>query len=826
MRTLETGISGAASVARRHPGRAKVLIELAESATPAQLRALSDAGARLTIVAGRPLVYRRFVPAEVTSESVGRVVALPGVVRISHAPDRGPPPLERSAELVRLIDARGARAPLGDLTGKGTLIADMDTMVDPFHPTFYKGDAGYYDWIDVDGDGVFTPGTDAIDLDGDKTATSGETGIALLATTVDSRDQAVAGRAPAFDPGIDWVYLDSNGNGQRDFGSAGHFDDSVPALGEPLFTPDDVNRNGKVDVGERFVRLGTSKFRKIYVNLVYPSPMSALYVRGQNLAETKVDYTGGQAYGYPDALHATGVNTILVGDLPLVGRRWVGMAPEADVVVGWDTDSLPIDSTTWAFAESPNVALYELAPWTGLPLDGSDPLSQLIDEASNITHTCPTGDQGSARKHARATLNAGESSTLVFEIPGTPNTASAFQYVDLSINVQGVTPKALTLTGPHGDVHDVRLNGNAMLGPDIIIDWTTQFTSRGTTFGDVVMYGNGTTKLETGAWQLSITGGATTSVVDAYVSDDRSSWALGVAWRKEIASDSSTIGVPSVADHCIAVNAHPDHLQNAAEPWFDFPYSEYDVTPGYVEQDGEIRAYSPRGPRIDGVMKPDITAPDNPWVATEFIGTSKHPYGSFTVFGGTSGASPHVTGVAALLAQAGVQGDAARNAIRSGAAVDQLTGPVPNPNYGSGRLDAAGALGMKTGGKDFTLMVASSANPRVGDAKLLVTAVGDADATAGLELKWDEGYDGTWETDYAAAAPYAVSQKMPGRYVYKVRARNATGHVAEAIITLDLKEASGCGCRIGAPSTVPLGSVLVLLVGVVLLGWRRTRRVD
>jgi len=277
-----------------------------------------------------------------------------------------------------------------------------------------------------------------------------------------------------------------------------------------------------------------------------------------------------------------------------------------------------------------------------------------------------------------------------------------------------------------------------------------------------------------------------------------------------------------VADHCIAVNAQPDHLETTAEPWFKFFYEVYDVPAGYADKDLAIRAYSPRGPRIDGVMKPDVTAPDNPWVATQLDAESKYAYGSYRVFGGTSGASPHVTGVAALLAQVGVRGDAARDAIRNGAQHDAITGAVPNGDYGWGRLDAAGALGVTVAGKDFTVALATDPPmPSISDdVKLVVTAQGDADATAGLQTKWDDGYDGTWDVPYAATLERAIKPAMPGRYLYKVHVLNAGGHVAEALAIVTVGPARGCSCDLAARGGgVPLGLGAALIA--LVLGWRR-----
>jgi hypothetical protein len=143
------------------------------------------------------------------------------------------------------------------LTGKGVLVADLDTNADVFPPQFFFADAGYYDWIDVDGDKVFSPGKDAIDLDRSGKAGSKEVALLLRAETHDRYGKlAPKARSADFDPAIDWLYLDEDGDGKRDYGAAAGFDDAVPAMGEPLFVPDDLDRSGKLDPGERVARAG------------------------------------------------------------------------------------------------------------------------------------------------------------------------------------------------------------------------------------------------------------------------------------------------------------------------------------------------------------------------------------------------------------------------------------------------------------------------------------------------------------------------------------------------------------------------------------------
>src|SRR6185436_14226500 len=131
---------------------------------------------------------------------------------------------------------------------------------------------------------------------------------------------------------------------------------------------------------------------------------------------------------------------IVAGDVPLVGRRWVGIAPDAELIEGFEVDqneSLPLAATAWALKEKPNVMLYELAVWTGVALDGSDPLSSMIDTSNTkdgVAHTCPTGDQAAARKHTHVDLAAGAMKSLPFAIPKQAQAGTGpLVYVDITL---------------------------------------------------------------------------------------------------------------------------------------------------------------------------------------------------------------------------------------------------------------------------------------------------------------------------------------------------------------------------------------------------------
>ena len=386
--------------------------------------------------------------------------------------------------------------------------------------------------------------------------------------------------------------------------------------------------------------------------------------------------------------------------------------------------------------------------------------------------------------------------------------------VELALDITGGKASTATLTSPAADVItlDFTKTQSGTLANGSLYYATIEITARGTQFMDVIVYSAGPTPVDppAGEWSLAILA-STALHVDAYLNDDVSSWGVGVEWDAAIANDTSLVGIPSVADHCIAVGAHPGHVATAATPWFEMYYGDYNVPANYAETQGQVRAYSPLGPRIDGVQKPDVLAPDNPWAASDHVaGQYEKAYASYNVFGGTSGASPHVTGVAALLAQAGLHSDAARDAMRAGAWVDSTTGAVPNATYGYGRLDAAGALGVttvETGSPSITLSVSPSTPTTASGAEITPVVEGPDGGAAGLQVKWDDGYDGTWDTAYAAPAPHKVTSATPGELPFKARVRDAAGHVAEAVIWVKFGEAmpGADGGVDGGPSPADAG---------------------
>ncbi|HYJ68658.1 MAG TPA: S8 family peptidase [Nocardioidaceae bacterium] len=129
------------------------------------------------------------------------------------------------------------------------------------------------------------------------------------------------------------------------------------------------------------------------------------------------------------------------------------------------------------------------------------------------------------------------------------------------------------------------------------------------------------------------------------------------------------------------------------------------LTVGAVDKDDEPAAFSSRGPRLgDGAIKPEITAPGVDIVAARAAGTSlgnlldEH----YTSLNGTSMATPHVAGAAAILAQQHPDWTAAQLKARL-ISTSKTLPDQPVTFQGGGRVDVAAAVRRSVSVDDGTV---------------------------------------------------------------------------------------------------------------------------
>ncbi|WP_351224450.1 S8 family serine peptidase [Streptomyces sp. NPDC002133] len=191
------------------------------------------------------------------------------------------------------------------------------------------------------------------------------------------------------------------------------------------------------------------------------------------------------------------------------------------------------------------------------------------------------------------------------------------------------------------------------------------------------------------------------------------------------------------------------------------------LTVGSITKEGEMSSFSSRGPAVtDGGVKPEITAPGSAITAARAAGTLDNAAGSefYATISGTSMATPHVSGAAAILKQQHPEWDAQRLKAALVATADPVDG-ADVYEQGAGSVDVPGAVSSRitaspttvsaelawpyggsptrtvtyrnSGGKDvrLSLSLAGTAPVSLASRQLTVPAGGTADATVRIDTR-------------------------------------------------------------------------------------------
>ena len=224
------------------------------------------------------------------------------------------------------------------------------------------------------------------------------------------------------------------------------------------------------------------------------------------------------------------------------------------------------------------------------------------------------------------------------------------------------------------------------------------------------------------------------------------------------------------------------------------------LTVGAVRHDDDLAHFSSRGPRSgDGAVKPDITAPGLNIVAAKAAeGTLGTPVGRrHAALSGTSMATPHVAGAAALLAQRHPDwtGDRLKAVLMASA--------KPNPGLsvfaqGAGRVDLARAITADVGATPVSVTFEEQLWPHHDDTPVTKTVTyrnnGAEPVTFDLtaELRGPNG----------AAAPTGLLTVTPAKVTVPAGGTTAVAVTADTRVgTLD---GVYSGALVGGPTRVPV----------------------
>ena len=743
------------------------------------LETMEARGVEFLVTEGRRRSFGAIYPARVPFEQLGWLSELPEIIQV--ATDFLLPPIP-PLDVTRPLTGAGTFSDVlegvfGERPGEGMVIADFDHGIDPFHPGLFFADGGYFAWTDVNGDGKLQPGVDGVDLDGDGVIATTEVLSAFDGVMMNwYAEPHLDNDDGLYDPRVDWLYLDQNSTGVREWGAAAGATDDTAAFGEPVFVVDDVNGNGVVGLEEKLVLLRTSKVRAVRVGDV-------IYERGVNLSALDPDQFQG-TWEADKSGHGTGVTGILVANSPR-RSRFVGIAPYAEVIL--------VDSSTgagnpfgymermlWAKDQGAHLFLHEYSSWGSDHMDGTSNYDQALDEMTlneGVPQVCPAGNLAESGKHGQFVATPGTTVTrieLPAEYPGRPGYGFEVPYLYITLYFEGDPGDVDLALGIPGLAAPVPLPKDvwdpAQLAGDVYGGAWGSKSPGGFAMITVVVMTEDQSPLPAGEWAIHLDNQSDGALsVHGFLNDPLTGWGRGPTWLDGL-STSTTICSPSTATEALSVAAYAGVHDGA-------------------EGQGNLRGYSSRGPRMDGAVKPGLAAPDDPYTT---LPAMQMPYGydiihgGYTVFGGTSGAGPHVAGAMALLMQAadGLSATQVVQRMYSGAIQTPDMGPLPNKDWGYGKLDVhAAAMGAAAAANALPVAVGSASMGQDRDYQVVLTGAESMDPDGDpLTYRWDTNYDGVWDTAQGDSSDTILDMDGPAAGIAKLRVYDDKGAFSEVLV--------------------------------------------
>ncbi len=546
--------------------------------------------------------------------------------------------------------------------------------------------------------------------------------------------------------------------------------------------------------------------------------------------------------GFSPLGHGTHVAGIAVGNDP----RFLGVAPEAMLVgvrIVFDEIGL-IDGMAWVDelarrAGKPAVINMSLGSNDG-GHDGGAPSEQVVDALSGpgrlfvsaAGNEAPTASQGEI--HAAGLLD-GQERRARFVLGGF-SSPSEFHVEIWADQGDGLVAGIALEDDPSSGIGTI-LDQTGLLVPDelpavgrsIELDDGDGDTFQVIAFpvaspgnGEGIRFRIAEQKGSTGSfnWQVYFSGA--TGVADAWLTDriayfEPTSGPQVIRFADDSTADTifvpgdgqRIVTLPGTARRGIAVSSFVSRVA-----WNDVN----DVTVGINSTLGQRSDISSIGPTRDGRLKPEITAPGE-MIASSLattlddilVSSNQQLDDNHWVQRGTSMATPHVAGVAALIMQGnpGLTPSAFRQVLRELARTDADTGATPNTSWGYGKLSLNGIAGLDAWDATTRDTVAPA-----------VTSVVVSATDRGVLVEWltDELADSRVTADdriwtvgsFGYRHQVRLTSPLPERV--QVSSADPAGNIGTFADGTVAVPPAGCGCRSGASPTggLPLAIVFVI----------------
>ncbi|MDE1192099.1 MAG: S8 family peptidase [Arachidicoccus sp.] len=384
-------------------------------------------------------------------------------------------------------------------------------------------------------------------------------------------------------------------------------------------------------------------------------------------------------------------------------KQYEGFAPEADIVVikggngSFSTDN-EIDAILFLkhLADSlqrPIVLNMSLGGQFSAH-DGTDAADQAVDYFTSSGNgravVIAAGNDNGSYLHNRLTLAANGKASMTFTIDsgGINNTDYVFDYLLYLNNNNDISAVVTDPLGTNSDTVTMgnliasHLDTNKSIRIQMVAD---NDPANNNTYLELYMDRDSVTKKNpNGVWTLTLINDTdNAATVDGWLDGTGNS---GQFEGTELSGGDNDYLVGSPGDATTAITAAS---YNTKVSWV----GEDGSTLAYYDTIDSISSFSSHGPRRDGVMKPELTAPGEGIVSSRSsAATASDPISKYYMLDqGTSMATPAITGAVALLFQANPAASATdiKSLLTSNVNKDYTPASLSFPNniWGYGKLD-------------------------------------------------------------------------------------------------------------------------------------------